>query len=208
MEQTFFESLYTRFFLRDFLGKIIPGSGLILWLAKEVTSGERLLSVLEKIPTGCWIVGAGIGWLTGLALQSLGELTGLVLYWPAGARDPLDRMVAFDAKASEGMRDRVERLRVMKDACGTGAVVFLLMLVVTIGKFVWMAVFEKTPIAIAWGNVCTEVFITFAMFWLLQRMHRQHVDRQDRMMSSVLNACSRPDAELQASTGEAKPSNN
>jgi hypothetical protein len=186
MEKGLFDSLYTRFILRDFLGKIVPGTGLSIWLAKEANSFNAVVSFLKELPTPAWIIGLGFGWLVGLALQSFGELTGLFLYWPRDAVAPVDRMVVFDATVSDGMRHQVERLRVMKEACGTAAIVFLVMFAIISLRFAWALFVDGALFNTALQTYWLEWCVSLAMFCLLQRMHREHVRRQDLMMASVL----------------------
>ena len=124
----------------------------------------------------------------------MGEWIGLLIYWPRETGNAVDRVVAVDTKASDGMRHQVERLRVMKEACGTAAVVFLLMLVFVTLRFGFVVCGSNRPVWDTAGAMFPEWIVVAMMFVLSQRMHREHVNRQDRMMSAVLDFWPPPEA--------------
>jgi hypothetical protein len=86
-----FDAFYQRFLLRDLFAKIVPG------LASLFAIGALILGVifggLDKVPPeipkkiaelslGGWLVLIGIGWIAGFAVQSIGEFTRLIIYYP------------------------------------------------------------------------------------------------------------------------------
>jgi hypothetical protein len=182
----FFDSLYTRFILRDFLGKIVPGAALILALAAQFSSWTAVVAFLNKLNTGAWIVGLGVAWIVGLAIQSLGETLGLFIYWPRKVSDSVERMVKFDQRASDGMRHQVERLRVMKETCGTAAIVALLVCAAAIAEMVFVAIWLDQTWLAALRRALPTLAASLPLFALLQRMHREHVMRQDKVMGEVI----------------------
>ncbi|RJP33385.1 MAG: hypothetical protein C4547_12430 [Phycisphaerales bacterium] len=87
---SWFQTLYTELILRDLFGKIVPkaialGALLQLFGAQLPTQAASLDSWPGFLFAG---LAAGASWLTGFALQGLGEWVGLIRYFPSA----LDRV--------------------------------------------------------------------------------------------------------------------
>jgi hypothetical protein len=76
------DSFYGRFVLRDLFGKIVPGFIAMIAFGATVTSFKDVSDYVGKMSLGAWIIAIGAGWLGGFVVQSLGELLGLIVYYP------------------------------------------------------------------------------------------------------------------------------
>ena len=72
-----FDSFYTHFVLRDFVGKVIPGAIVVVAFGYTVLSFRDLvgceLCALAEIPFVVWLFLVGAFWLVGVAVQRFGE---------------------------------------------------------------------------------------------------------------------------------------
>lgn len=80
-----FDSFYTHFVLRDFVGKVIPGAIVVVAFGYTVPSFRAFVDCglcaddpwliwwLGEIPLVVWLFLIGAFWLTGVAIQRLGE---------------------------------------------------------------------------------------------------------------------------------------
>jgi hypothetical protein len=152
--QAVFRNLYTGFLLRDFVGKIVPGTLLLFSIGAIYSHPRRLLEYLTKdLPTFTLIVLAGFAWTVTLGTQSLAEGLGIWRYFPitsnsvgggqattslwsslvtggddsSFAADTL-QIDDFQSKASEDEKQQYERFVVIKEACGNLFVAGLLSL--------------------------------------------------------------------------------
>ena len=152
--QAVFRNLYTGFLLRDFVGKIVPGTLLLFSICAMYSRPRRLLEYLTKdLPTFTLIVLAGFAWTITLGTQSLAEGLGVWRYFPTTtesaatspaktslwnglvtggddssfAKDTL-QIDEFQSKASEDEKQQYERFVVIKEACGNLFVAGLLSL--------------------------------------------------------------------------------
>jgi hypothetical protein len=92
--------LYERLLLRDLFAKVLPGWIVLLALGIALSrfpcDANSIIELVSKFTLGTWVVAIGLGWIAGFGVQSLGELLGLILYYPrAGLRHEwLYRLVA------------------------------------------------------------------------------------------------------------------
>lgn len=135
------EALYTRLILRDVGGKIAPGAVMLLAARAALTPPGEAIRGWDKIPVAGWIMLMGVAWLTGLAVQGLGEFTGRipgipVRYFPRRLTpDAFHTLVAnFDRVATADDKQRFERYTVIKEATGNAslALAFSLVLILSV----------------------------------------------------------------------------
>ena len=187
-----FDAFYSHFILRDFFGKIAPGTIFLSALALWFKSPTDLLEISKGIPLVLWLLFLAIAWLAGFAVQSFGEyefraLGPLILYdprFPEKADYGADFHVDYRdlLRTGEYPQDdrQIERFVVIKEACGNGYVAILL----SIGV---LALKVGHNIALNFGVglldhelVATAQVIVFLLpiMVLLRRMHYEHVWRQ------------------------------
>ena len=194
--RSLFDSIYERFLLRDFMGKVIPGLILLASVAAMVTprlsrppASESVLFVFAVF---------GFAWVIGLAIQSFGEWTGLLRYCPTVFAQKFDEPAAKSfyellqecAEKPSHARQHLERLAVIKEACGNGAVALgLATVVVIVGQLV--AAFAHASSYWRHFDVRVGVFAGIVLMALgaafLWRMHRKHLDRQLWWMETMLD---------------------
>jgi hypothetical protein len=148
MEETWqavFRNLYTGFLLRDFAGKIVPGTYLLFSVASMFRSPADLIKEIRKdVPVFAILLVAGLAWTVTLGTQSLAEGLGIWRYFPVGSppaqviptarvgfwRDLFQggdetnfdastaKVDMFQGGATEDEKQQYERFVVIKEACG------------------------------------------------------------------------------------------
>lgn len=205
----FFKSFYNRFVLRELLGKMIPGA-ILLGSTTVVTidwldSSKEIQFTNHAIPFVLWILFFGLSWLSGLAIQQLGEkLPGCLKlrYFPPKEyrnnfesikitckRDELLTWYRLNTQllaSSNNVQQQVERLGIIKDACGVGwlsiAISFIILIVCTFlsrrdTPRIWFKdIFEPSIPA---------VIIVLILIVMLLFMHKVHVEREYLLIIST-----------------------
>lgn len=126
-----FDSLYTRLILRDVVGKIVPGSALLisLYFAALPAAGgfHAVIDAVRTMPASSWVIVAAMGWLTAFAIQALGgwlptwRFLPYIRYSAAPLEDMFEyqrRHLRFARVASDAEKLIFERATVVKEACG------------------------------------------------------------------------------------------
>ena len=127
----FFDSLYTRFLLRDLFAKVVPGGLLLATIVYTSKLDRYFLSLSERFD---WLlsVGAfGLSWVVGFGVQSIGESVRWIQHHPAEFDNQSKRYnlrCKFSRLATDIERQQVERYAVIKEACGNAAMAVLLSL--------------------------------------------------------------------------------
>ena len=128
------EYLYSKFILRDFAAKIVPGSIVLLGLAVEVSGKQPgwLLARVPKVPVVLLAVGLGFVWILGLMTQQMSFMLVWPLLWCFTRRrriptsrypfrtefvDIVSRRTTAEA-VEENRAQQLERLVVIKEATG------------------------------------------------------------------------------------------
>lgn len=206
-----FDALYRQFLLRDVFGKVIPGLILLTAIAATFDGFATVGKTINSMSFESVVLAIGIGWLAGFAVQSLGELSSLIIYFPK--IHVLFQMISRlklrpwrDIRAEiisiediQTVRDRlhvayfeteqdwfefrnplfselsennpfavrqIERLIVIKEACGNGYVSLLVSL---------LPIYLATR-ADPFSPIILVVILLFAV--ILGRMHFKQVERQ------------------------------
>lgn len=130
-----FDSLYTRLILRDVVGKIVPGSALLisLYLAALPPPGDfhAAIDAVRGVPASSWLIVAAAGWLTAFAIQAFGgwlppkRFLPYIRYASAPLEDMFDyqrQHLRFARVAKDAETQIFERATVVKEACGNASV--------------------------------------------------------------------------------------
>lgn len=80
--KSLFDAFYDRLVLRDFFGKIVPGAIFLSSLWLSVSPANDIMNTIEYLPLGLWLLGLGLAWVFGFAIQSCGEWAGLIINFP------------------------------------------------------------------------------------------------------------------------------
>lgn len=190
-----FNALYSKLLLRDIFGKIVPGSVVLLavyvsfFLPKD--SLKEALDNLQSIPFWIWLFFLGFAWVTAFAVQAIGETTGLIRYHREQSNEEFyAKRHKFNSHATEVERQELERLIVIKEACGNGYLaVSIAILTLLVDKLVdegleqFCQVLKGSPHTIALMVLLTG---------FLCRMHFIHVTRQGVYMHAIINKNTTP----------------
>ncbi len=134
-----FNLLYSRFLLRDFFGKIIPGFIVIFFGASVLFLPNNLVSYISHFSFWGWLLFIGVAWITGFIVQSFGYLIHLINYeypdkdtncytlkiWKS---EQMKRKLDFAQVSSKDEKQQYERITVIKEATGNGTVALLICL--------------------------------------------------------------------------------
>jgi len=184
--------------LRDFFGKIIPGliflSTIVVCVAWEDISLSEFTKILSSLSLFGWLAIFGAGWISAFGIQAFGEFfppskepnKRLIRYYPP--QFPNDEAwykfrLEFQNTASKEDLIDVERLVVIKEACGNGYVSLALSLVFAISCIILRYREYGPELRIAIPVFLMWVFIIYYLW----KMHKLHVERQHKYMMAVLD---------------------
>jgi len=179
-----FDSLYDKLVLRDLIGKVVPGTALMLSLLAGLQGVEAVNQVVTKMTSGLWIIAFGFAWLLGFALQYIGESLHILRTHPHGEQGNETRgtfykkWATFHEKAKKHELIHAERLNIIKEACGNEAVSLMLGLVmVVLGRLIrGIELLPLLPLLI----------IGIVLAISLWRMHIIHVERYGRFVENTI----------------------
>jgi hypothetical protein len=193
-----FDAFYSRFILRDFLGKITPGtiflSALALWFKSPTDLFQ--FSYYKDIPLMFWILFLAIAWLVGFTMQSFGELKfpkigPLIEYYPHPQFFSDSKWMEFYVSYTDLIRTGeypedargIERMVCIKEACGNGYVAILW----SIGTLALKVGYSYNSIAYheLIAPASGILFLLLIMI-LLRCMHYKHVWRLYNYMLTFL----------------------
>lgn len=197
--QNIFDSFYTRFVLRDFFGKIVPGGILLSAIAVSVMSPASVIKYIASMSFWAWIVALGVSWLTAFAIQSFAEKPlpkkllpkgcdfSLIRYYPRGRnqKESYDLRFYFHQKASPDEKRQAERFVVIKEACGNGYVAIAISLVLVMVDAIRDKDSVLSFVAPAPSNLWVVVpvlILAIAAIYYLCQMHFFHVKREYNYM--------------------------
>jgi len=187
---------YSRFILRDFLGKIIPGSLFLIIISLsviEVGDAVKYYGYLKHF--WIWLIFIGFSWLTGFAIQGIGTYKKIfILYYPKKIEyeEGEKKYGEFIEKANDEQRTLHERFVVLKEACGNGYFSLLLSLIF-IATSIHISVLSekynsilyylfKNNTNIVYLLIIVLIFLILGLF----RIHRESVENQWRTQESIL----------------------
>lgn len=182
-----FDALYSRLLLRDFFGKVVPGTIIILSICAELFSPNDISKFIYNASVFSALILTGFAWIVAFALQAIGEKTHLIRYHTYNTDKAFYvRRHEFHVKTNNREHQQLERLAVIKEACGNGYLALGL-------SVVFLSVQELV------SNGCQYVIYKFIHYWpvilfiavliaFLAVMHFIHVRRHDRYMNALLEA--------------------
>jgi hypothetical protein len=146
--EKFFDALYTRLILRDVLGKITPGSLLLVAAYMSLLSPApdihaAIDAARATTPSG-WLLIFPIGWLAALAIQAFGGSLPKRRFVPyiRYSDEPIENMVEYHRqlvhfwkRASEPQQQLFERFVVIHEATGNASLALVLAVVILAFRF-------------------------------------------------------------------------
>ncbi len=178
------DAIYGRFVLRDFFGKMIPGLISIISAAWALVPPNILGPAIEKLPGFAWLALAGFSWLTGFALQSLGEWVRLIKYIPPEEKETwVEKYLRFRSTANASSVREHERMVVIMEACGNGSVACLSSIMILIADALINALsapsfgFFVASVSSSLFAEALSLILLLVMGVSLERMHRVHRKR-------------------------------
>lgn len=189
-----FDAFYSRFILRDLFGKIGPGLMVLAACAAFLTSYGAVTDYVPKMNFWAWGAISIMSWLTGFAVQEIGERLRIVRHWP---RTPfgneVDRwyrfVLEFDEVATPAQKQVDERFAVILEACGNGCVALgWAMLLLLANGFVEAHLCGKSIASWLEGGwpVLPILVSGIAALVGLAGMHRRTVTREYEWMKAVM----------------------
>lgn len=178
--------IYNRFYLRDFFGKIVPG--LVFCTSIYLTLKDLEIVPPVELKPLLIIVLIGISWILGFCMQSFGEWIKLIRYYPSSYEnqsDFLEDYINFQSQATEHEKEDVERLVVIKEACGNLCSTFLLSCICL--HLIFLNACGFTILQHFIRSFWSLYVVGLLVFCFLFRMHRIHVKRQDDFMRTAIN---------------------
>ncbi len=169
-----FDSFYSKFVLRDLFGKIVPGILLILGVCIGILGVEKISILHSKMTFATWIIVGGFSWLLGFVVKYIGEKLHLLRTHPKNIdktrKEFFPDLHSFHKNSTTHEKVHAERLNIIKEAVGNGAISLLLSSAI-IPTSLWI---YKTPISSqVWLSLLLSVFAAFCLW----RMHIEHVER-------------------------------
>lgn len=201
------DTLYSRFILRDFVGKVVPGALLTVSTLQSVTFPHSLLDNLSSLPAAIWLALLGFCWIAGFIVQWLGAILGTRSYPHIG--DKIPGTSARHTKANTPASDvefhravlkyrhlgsqetqQLERFTVIKEACGNGYVSLILASAVCLAAAMWTVRHLGFVGSIEWLTSGITSFwpglvILVVSIVALWRVHREHVEKEWNLLSGV-----------------------
>ncbi|MBI1743119.1 hypothetical protein HYR54_08650 [Candidatus Acetothermia bacterium] len=189
-----FDSFYSRFVLRDFLAKIIPGLILLFALGSAATS-TGIIGVYGIMSFGSWLVLLGVAWIAGFVVHSFGMLSKLIKYVPDGVdvKEFSKQEIEFYKRLGMEEQRRYERLAVIKDTCGNTFVALLLLLAIFIldGIADWIASGTAASTSVSFGtlySLLAFIVVAVGLISLLRKAHLDYVVWQYEYVTQALEA--------------------
>ena len=183
-----FDALYLRLILRDFFGKVVPGTIVIFSICVVTFSPDEILKFIDGIKFFPAIILIGFTWIVAFALQAMGEITKLIRYHTYNThKEFYAQLHEFKIKTDIQEHQQLERLIVIKEACGNGYVALVLS-----GVLLCLHYFTEHGLqAMVEGFKLHWPVIVFVgiLTAFLAAMHFIHVRRQDEYMQAILEAC-------------------
>lgn len=180
----FVEAFYSRFILRDMLAKIVPGFYIIIFILVKLS----LLDINQFKEIG-FFVGAILllfSWVMGFAVQALGEKLNLIKYH-LDDRARL-RYVKFIIMNPESVEKDLERIVVIKEACGNSYVSLLFLGVLySVDKLFISGQFDIIIRPMQVSFLSLYIIYGFTIY-SLRHMHYIQLKNQDYFVKRILQS--------------------
>lgn len=177
------QTVYTRFVLRDFVAKILPGLVLLASLS-SVTFGWS--ATHEAFQQARWIEAIGIGgiaWILAFAIQEIGHRARILDHKSDKVR--IEAGVKFSRSCNEDERALRERYIVIKEACGNLFVSIVLSVSVLLASQELSELIKLFRNSLEWPVLLSW----FVLAVLLLLSHRRHSKLQSDYTESVQKEC-------------------
>ena len=192
---TFFNAFYSRFVLRDFLGKIIPGFILATSIGLTQRSLRGMTNIFTRSEFMEWVMILSMAWVLGLFIQGFGLWLKagkwrLCRDLPAeyeGREDQyFERMIRLRSKSAHARR-YMERLIAARDASGNSATsVFLSVLLFLITRLINLTPIADYPDVDFWGGLAFLVVLGLILRWyhghLANDRHLRYIEGAERAL--------------------------
>lgn len=182
-----FDALYSRLLLRDFFGKVVPGAIVIFSVCATVFTPAEVAGFVQNMSFLPATIFVGLAWIVAFSVQALGEKTKLIRYHDLDTnRQFYVRRKEFLDKTTDAQEhQQLERLAVIKEACGNGYLALVLSSILFFVDFLvkYGVVVTVEGIKSHWYQLVFLVGLTI----FLACMHFIHVGRQTEYMDTVLN---------------------
>jgi hypothetical protein len=178
----------------DVFGKIGPGLVLLAALFVSLEGQQGVCRFISDLQLGAWVAVFAAAWVTGIAVQSLGEFLCLISYWPERKICETQwRTMTTEFRSRKDYqrhKDGYYRLGVIKEACGNTYVA----LIATAILLLIVGIFDGYFLNIAITKIIITSVFYIAIVLLLWRMHCKHVERQNNYLAAVLDRPDWPDS--------------
>ncbi|MCT4595986.1 MAG: hypothetical protein N4A57_17200 [Anaeromicrobium sp.] len=181
------EAFYSRFILRDLLAKVVPGALLMMIVFQRIIPVEIMIDNMSFILGVLFI---SVSWIVGFAIQGIGEKCKLIKYHVDDhARDRY--VILLKQSALQNNKD-IERVVVIKEACGNTYVSLLIISIFIILKYLSKYIFNISlnmliDLIMDLIYLGPEVIVFITLLLALRYMHFEHVKRQNTLIESFLS---------------------
>lgn len=189
--QHVFDALYSRLLLRDFFGKIVPGMIVLVTISLAVFPSNDVLMFCNKVKFFPALILIGLAWIMAFAIQAIGEKTRLIRYHTYKKNEEFYTIrFQFHKETEPEERQELERLIVIKEACGNCYVALLFCTAFSCLNVLKMKGLKYMVIKLIMHWPVVAVVVIIIVF--LAIMHFIHVSRQDEYMRTILKASKEP----------------
>lgn len=175
-----FDGFYTRFILRDLVGKVVPGFLFFGVIASTIAGVPATYAHLQNAHLPEMLFMVGLSWVSTLSIQAMFDAIGLFRYFPGDFRTSTKDVVRFMRIATPDEKAQYERFVVIKEGCGNNANALLLgllfWLVLNLARIATGAKHQFRQALSVEGVFLLTLGIAVLVF--LYVMHREHVRRQ------------------------------
>ena len=191
------DAIYSRFLLRDMVGKVVPGSILLLTIIGSYLEKDDVFKLLEKIGFFAALMLFSLAWVTAFSIQSFGEHLGLIRYFPKKGEENAgddrfnryyQKIILFNKNATPLERMERERLLVIRESCGNTYVALVFSFIIYVLSY---AVSSRSSFDIyvlkEQFKFLTPVIVSILpAIVCLRYMHVKYVERHDVFLKTIL----------------------
>lgn len=211
------DAIYSRFLLRDMVGKVVPGSILLFTIIGSYLESNGIKEVIAQITFFVGLALFSLAWVTAFSIQSFGERLGWIRYFPKkiikeGTNEgkPVDdkgrfkgyyqKIILFNKYATPLERMERERLLVIRESCGNTYVSLIFsfavyILAYSIRNQIWVNLNILhpesrefiQPLLPGIISVLPAVISILPAIICLRYMHFQYVARHDEFLKAILS---------------------
>ncbi len=185
-----FENLYRQFILRDLLAKMMPGFiGFVATYCCFFGSLRKLLWVSSRLTFWQWLIVFSLAWIMGFMFQHtgimLGHLSDQTYYLrkrkeEASLKERFRQKTDVFCKANEDFKKALERVIVIKEACGnTSAAVLYSDLLISVRLVTHLLCHQHRVSFIGSLWTLLLIVVTAAAAYVLWDAHWYHADREE-----------------------------